>query len=126
MSGVGRCHMQCQKHAETARLSENDTKKHRKMSKNTKNTIFFQDASNFFKNCMKWLGYMYIKRFWVELASSRNFKSNRVSGKCVRVLTEAATTRVGYEGRQRLIVQKLKSRKLVKSFNSKMQDAMFD
>ena len=44
----------------------------------------------------------------------------------VRVVTEAATTRVGYEGRQRLIVQNLKSQNLVKSFNSKMQDAMFD
>ena len=30
MSGVGRCHMQCQKLAETARLSENDTQKHQK------------------------------------------------------------------------------------------------
>lgn len=44
----------------------------------------------------------------------------------VRVVTEASTARVGYEGRQSLIVQKLKSRKLVKSFNSKMQDAKFD
>ena len=33
MSGVGRCHMQCQKHAETARLSENDTKKGQKTPK---------------------------------------------------------------------------------------------
>ena len=44
----------------------------------------------------------------------------------VRVVTEAAMTRVSYDGRQRLIVQKLKSRKLVKSFNSKMQDAHCD
>ena len=33
----------------------------------------------------------------------------------VRVVTEAAMTRVSYDGRQTLIVQKLKSRKLVKS-----------
>ena len=33
MSGVGRCHMQCQKHAETARLSENGTQKHPKTPK---------------------------------------------------------------------------------------------
>ena len=33
MSGVGRCHMQCQKHAETARLSENGTQKHQKTPK---------------------------------------------------------------------------------------------
>ena len=44
----------------------------------------------------------------------------------VRVVTEAAITKVSYDGRQRLIVQKLKSRKLVKSFNSKMQDAHCD
>ena len=44
MSGVGRCHMQCQKLAETARLSENDTQKHQKRPKNTKNAIFFQDS----------------------------------------------------------------------------------
>ena len=44
MSGVGRCHMQCQKHAETARLSENGTQKHQKRPKNTKNAIFFQDS----------------------------------------------------------------------------------
>ena len=43
----------------------------------------------------------------------------------VRVVTEVAPQRVGYEGRHRLIVQKLKSRKLVGSFNSKMQDAVF-
>ena len=36
----------------------------------------------FFKNGLKWLGYMYIKGFWAELASYRNLKSNRVSGKC--------------------------------------------
>ena len=39
MSGVGRCHMQCQKHAETAWLSENDTPKHQKRPKNTKKII---------------------------------------------------------------------------------------
>ena len=43
----------------------------------------------------------------------------------VRVVTEVAPLRVGYDGRHRLIVQKLKSRKLVGSFNSKMQDAVF-
>ena len=36
----------------------------------------------FFKNGLKWLGYMYIKGFWAELASYRNLKLNRVSGKC--------------------------------------------
>ena len=35
----------------------------------------------------------------------------------VRVVTEVASKRVGYAGRHRLIVQKLKSRKLVGSFN---------
>ena len=34
---------------------------------------------------MKWLGYMYIKGFWVELASYRKFNSNRISGKCAQV-----------------------------------------
>ena len=53
-----------------------------------------------------------------------SFPSNTLQ--MVRVVTEAATTRVGYEGRQRLIVQKLKSQKLVTSFNSKMQEPMFD
>ena len=43
----------------------------------------------------------------------------------VRVVTEVAPLRVGYDGRHRLIVQKLKSRKLVGSFNSKMQDAVW-
>ena len=44
----------------------------------------------------------------------------------VRVVTEVAPLRVGYDGRHRLIVQKLKSRKLVSSFNSKMHDAAVD
>ena len=44
----------------------------------------------------------------------------------VRVVTESATTRVGFHGRHRLILQKLKSRQKVKSYNSKMQDAQFD
>ena len=44
----------------------------------------------------------------------------------VRVVTESPTQRVGYHGRHRLILQKLKSRQQVKSFNSKMQDAKFD
>ena len=35
----------------------------------------------------------------------------------VRVVTEVAPLRVGYDGRHRLIVQKLKSRKLCGSFN---------
>ena len=48
----------------------------------TKNALFFQDVSNFFKNGLKWLGYMYIKGFGAELASYRDLKSNRVSGKC--------------------------------------------
>ena len=43
----------------------------------------------------------------------------------VRVVTESATKRVGYQGRHRLILQKLKSRQMVKSYNSKMQDAKF-
>ena len=46
----------------------------------TKNALFFKDVSNFFKNGLKWLGYMYIKGFGAELASYRNLKSNRVSG----------------------------------------------
>ena len=36
MSGVGRFHMQCQKHAETAGLNENDTQKHKKGQKTQK------------------------------------------------------------------------------------------
>ena len=50
----------------------------------TKNALFFQDVSNFFK---KWpeLAWMYIKGFWAEMASYRNLKSNWVSGKCVNV-----------------------------------------
>ena len=44
----------------------------------------------------------------------------------VRVVTGSATTRVGFHGRHRLILQKLKSRQKVKSYNSKMQDAQFD
>ena len=44
----------------------------------------------------------------------------------VRVVTEAATQRTGYRGRQRLILQLLQSRRLVKSFNTKQQEAVFD
>ena len=44
----------------------------------------------------------------------------------VRVLTEAATLRAGFHGRKRLILKWLKSRFLVGSFNSKMQDAATD
>ena len=40
MYGVGRCHMQCQKHAETARPSKNDTEKHQKRPTNTKNNYY--------------------------------------------------------------------------------------
>ena len=45
---------------------------------------FSRMSVTFFKNGLKWLGYMYIKGFWAELASYRNLKSNRVSGKCGR------------------------------------------
>ena len=45
MSGVGWWHMQGQKHAETARLSENDPQKHQKRPKNTK-TIFSPKQPN--------------------------------------------------------------------------------
>ena len=83
MSGVGRCHMQCQKHAETARLSENDTQKHQKnVKKHQKCHILLGTPLPFLENCLKWLRYMYIKGFWAELASNRKFKSNRVSGNC--------------------------------------------
>ena len=44
----------------------------------------------------------------------------------VRVVTEAATLRADFHGRNRLILQKLKSRSLVGSFNSKMQDDAYD
>ena len=44
---------------------------------------FSRMSVTFFKNGLKWLGYMYIKGFGVELASYQNFKSNMVSGKCV-------------------------------------------
>ena len=47
---------------------------------------FSRMSVTFFKNGLKWLGYMYIKGFWVELASYQNFKSNMVSGKCVLTL----------------------------------------
>ena len=43
---------------------------------------FSRMSVTFFKNGLKWLGYMYIKGFWAELASNRKFKSNRVSGNC--------------------------------------------
>ena len=43
---------------------------------------FSRMSVTFFKDGLKWLGYMYIKGFWAELASYRNLKSNRVSGKC--------------------------------------------
>lgn len=44
----------------------------------------------------------------------------------VRIVTECSCKRAGYHARQRLILQLLKSRSLVKSFNSKKQDAVFD
>ena len=44
----------------------------------------------------------------------------------VRVVTEAATLRADFHGRNRLILQRLKSRSLVGSFNSKMQDDATD
>ena len=44
----------------------------------------------------------------------------------VRVVSQAATQRVGYSGRHRLILQLLKSRKLVPSFNTKSDDAVCD
>ena len=43
---------------------------------------FSRMSVTFFKNGLKWLGYMYIKGFGVKLASYQNFKSNMVSGKC--------------------------------------------
>ena len=43
---------------------------------------FSRMSVTFFKNGLKWLGYMYIKGFGVELASYQNFKSNMVLGKC--------------------------------------------
>ena len=43
---------------------------------------FSRMSVTFLKNGLKWLGYMYIKGFGVELASYQNFKSNMVSGKC--------------------------------------------
>ena len=44
----------------------------------------------------------------------------------VRVVTEAAKLRADFHGRNRLILQKLKSRSLVGSFNTKMQDDVYD
>ena len=44
----------------------------------------------------------------------------------VRVVAECSRRRAGYHGRQRLILHVLKSRERVKSFNYKMQDAVFD
>ena len=44
----------------------------------------------------------------------------------VRVVCEAASKRAGYEGRHRLILQTLESRKRVKIFDTKKQDAVFD
>ena len=44
----------------------------------------------------------------------------------VSVVSQAATQRAGYSGRPRLILQLLKSRELVPSFNSKKDDAIFD
>ena len=43
---------------------------------------FLRMSVTFFKNGLKWLGYMNIKGYGVELASYQNFKSNMVSGKC--------------------------------------------
>ena len=45
---------------------------------------FSRMSVTFFKIGLKWLGYMYIKGFGVELASYQNFKSNMVSGKCAK------------------------------------------
>ena len=44
----------------------------------------------------------------------------------VRVVRECCSRRVGYHGRQRLILQVLKSRKRVKAFNTKKDDMVFD
>ena len=52
---------------------------------------FSRMSVTFFKNGLKWLGYMYIKGFGVELASYQNFKSNMVSGKCALLSTVART-----------------------------------
>jgi hypothetical protein len=43
----------------------------------------------------------------------------------VRVVTEVATKRAGYNGRHTMILQLLHSRKMVPKFNTKMQDAVF-
>ena len=42
----------------------------------------------------------------------------------VRVVTEAATQRVGFTARHRLILQLLKSRSLVPKFNTKRHDSV--
>ena len=54
----------------------------------------------FFKNGLKWLGYMYIKGFGVELASYQNFKSNMVSGKCANFCSTKSPPR-GWRAGQR-------------------------
>ena len=54
----------------------------KKVKKTPKMPFFSRMSVTFFKNGLKWLGYMYIKGFGVELASYQNFKSNMVSGKC--------------------------------------------
>ena len=58
-----------------------ETKKMRKELFTPKMPYFSRMSVTFFKNGLKWLGYMYIKGFGVELASYQNFKSNMVSGK---------------------------------------------
>ena len=56
-----------------------------------------------------------------------SFPNNTQRGEqLVRVVTEAATLRADFHGRNRLILQRLKSRSLVGSFNSKMQDDATD
>ena len=44
----------------------------------------------------------------------------------VHVMSEAFPKSAGYEGRPRLILQTLESRKFVKIFNTKKKDADFD
>ena len=44
----------------------------------------------------------------------------------VRVVTEAATQRATFQGRNRLILQLLESRRLVPKFKTKKQDAVFE
>ena len=59
---------------------------------------FSRMSVTFFKNGLKWLGYMYIKGFGVELASYQNFKSNMVSGKCAYVATQKGRLMILWKG----------------------------